>query len=73
MKLLFYISSINLGTLKCKKDYDCGKNMECLGMYMELDGICYCNENFYPAPGNQYCISSKVKELSNCVFFSLRL
>ena len=38
-------------------------------MHMEFDGICYCNENFYPAPGNQYCIRSKVKELSNCVFF----
>lgn len=35
------------GTQKCDRDYDCGKNMEC------LTGICYCYDGFYPE--NNYC------------------
>lgn len=30
------------GTRRCTKDYDCGKNMECLA------NICYCFDGFYP-------------------------
>ena len=37
------------GTKKCEKDYDCGKNMECLA------NICYCSEGYLPE--NDYCVS----------------
>ncbi|CAF0717274.1 unnamed protein product [Brachionus calyciflorus] len=39
------------GTTQCKKDYECGKNMEC------LENICYCIDGFVPE--NDHCIMSK--------------
>jgi hypothetical protein len=30
------------GTKRCAKDYECGKNMEC------LENICYCHQGFLP-------------------------
>jgi hypothetical protein len=44
----FYRTSVNQGTRRCFKDYNCGKNMEC------LEGICYCKNGFFPE--NDYCI-----------------
>lgn len=40
------------GTQKCKKDFDCGKNMECLAE------ICYCYDGFYPE--NNHCVGKNI-------------
>ena len=46
---MYYQINSPYGTIKCRRDYDCGKNMEC------LENICYCKQGFYPENG--YCIN----------------
>ncbi|RNA43430.1 agrin-like isoform X2 [Brachionus plicatilis] len=48
---------IPYGTKKCKKDYNCGRNMEC------IENICYCIDDFIPE--NEHCIDSKALIPSN--------
>lgn len=38
------------GTRVCERDYNCGKNMEC------LNNICYCIPGFFPE--NDYCVGN---------------
>lgn len=42
------------GTRTCERDYNCGKNMEC------LNNICYCIPGFFPE--NDYCVGKPVTQ-----------
>lgn len=67
----FFDCNSQKGTKKCNRDYDCGKNMEC------LENICYCTQGFYPE--RDYCIRRyfkpffKIKKYNTNYLFVFRL
>ena len=51
---MHFQSLMPYGTRKCSRDYECGRNMECLA------NICYCNMGFIPE--SDHCIGKRLQQ-----------